>query len=585
MDIVTMEARRPEDLLAVRSASRAITARLGLDETDQVRLATALSEIGREVLGTGADNEVVFRIDVAPVPVVAVSFVVGAKEMDLSAAPGILAARRLVDEVRVRNDVEDRRIEVVKTIPARGVSVDAKHLAAVVRSAVPTSPIEELWNQNRQLAMALTEVRAKQEETLRLNAELEETNSGVMAMYSQLSEELEETNRGVVALYAELDDKSVQLQEASKAKNRFFTAVSHELRTPVNSVLALTRVLNEHDADPLTDDQRHQVELIAAAAGNLGELVNQLLDIAKAEAGRLEPEVEPVDLVALTADLRGSLRALVDEERVALVVTVDPAVPAIETDRVLVGQILRNLLVNAVRFTEAGEIRLSARLTEPAQHVEIEVSDTGIGIAPEHQESVFEEFFQVRGPRQARSRGTGLGLAHSRRLAEALGGNVSLRSEVGAGSTFTVVLPVHWNAAMATGSGWTAPAAVPARSVLVVDDDEGFRTALRGMLQGLSHRVSEASGGEEALTMMAASRPDVVFLDLRMPDLDGAGVVARMATEPHLRDVPVVIVTSVDLGIDVRANVGRAHVLLAKAEVTHERVEAVLASLDEATVP
>jgi len=124
-----------------------------------------------------------------------------------------------------------------------------------------------------------------------------------------------------------------------------------------------------------------------------------------------------------------------------------------------------------------------------------------------------------------------------------------------------------------------APAA--ARSVLIVDDDEPFRTALRGMLQGLSHRVSEAAGGEEALAVMAVNRPDVVFLDLRMPDLDGAGVLAGMASEPSLRDVPVVIVTSVDLGIDVPANLGRAHVLLAKAEVTHERVEAVLAGLDE----
>jgi Histidine kinase-, DNA gyrase B-, and HSP90-like ATPase/Response regulator receiver domain len=186
------------------------------------------------------------------------------------------------------------------------------------------------------------------------------------------------------------------------------------------------------------------------------------------------------------------------------------------------------LLVNAVRFTEHGEISLTIRITEPRQHVQIEVSDTGIGIAPEHQERVFEEFFQVRGPLQVRSRGTGLGLAHSRRLTEALGGQIAVRSELGVGSTFTVLLPVHWNAAMAGGSARVAPTVVSGRTALIVDDDEGFRTALRGMLQGPSQRVSEASGGEEALAMMAADRPDVVFLDLRMPDLGGAEVLARM---------------------------------------------------------
>jgi signal transduction histidine kinase/ActR/RegA family two-component response regulator len=581
VDIVTMDANRPEDLLAVRAASRAIAARLDVDETDQVRLATALSEIGREVIGTGG-TAVVFSVESSPVPAIVVTFLLAERGDDLTSAAGVAAARRLVDGVDLQEPPAPA-VRVVKHIP-RHAGADRASLAASVRAVVPPLPIEELWSQNRQLASALAEVQAKQEETLRLNAELEETNTGVMAMYGQLSEELEETNRGVVALYAELDDKSVQLQEAGTAKSRFFTAVSHELRSPVNSILALTRVFTEADADPLTAEQRHQVGLIASAATDLSELVNQLLDIAKAEAGRLEPDVEAVDLAALAAELRGSLRALVDERRITLSATVAADVPKVETDRALVGQILRNLLVNAVRFTEDGEISLTISLTEPRQHVQIEVSDTGIGIAPEHQERVFEEFFQVRGPLQVRSRGTGLGLAHSRRLTEALGGHIELRSELGTGSTFTVLLPVHWNAAMAGGSGRVAATIVSDRTVMIVDDDEGFRTALRGMLQGLSQRVSEASGGEEALALMAADRPDVVFLDLRMPDLGGAEVLARMGAEPLLRDVPVVIVTSVDLGIDV-ANLGRAHALLAKAEVTHDRVMAVLADLDQAATP
>ena len=306
MDIVTIDANRPEDLLAVRAASRAIAAGVGIDETDSVRLATALSEIGREVVGT-TGTAVVFSLEDTPAPAIVVTFVLAERGHDLRGASGVVAARRLVDEVCVQ-DPPAPAVRVVKTVPRRA-RFDGASLAAAVRAAVPPSPLEELWSQNRELASALSEVRAKQEETLRLNAELEETNKGVMAMYGQLSEELEETNRGVVALYAELDDKSVQLQEAGKAKSRFFTAVSHELRSPVNSILALTRVLSEEDADPLTAEPGNPARGKAVAVNSdMGNCVichhMPVPELPEGAAGDIGPDLAGVGSRLTAAELR-----------------------------------------------------------------------------------------------------------------------------------------------------------------------------------------------------------------------------------------------------------------------------------------
>jgi CheY-like chemotaxis protein len=214
------------------------------------------------------------------------------------------------------------------------------------------------------------------------------------------------------------------------------------------------------------------------------------------------------------------------------------------------------------------------------------VVDTGIGIAPENQAKVFEEFFQVRGPLQTRSKGTGLGLAHARRLSEILGGSLVLESEPGKGSSFAVTVPVHWNSAAGARSvpDEVDVARLPTLSVLIIDDDETFRTALRGMLQGLSQDVREVTGGAEALELLETFVPDVIFLDLWMPEMGGDEVLARLDEQPRLRDIPVAIVTSVDLGLERPAGLGRAHSLLAKSDITKHKVASVIASLHGADV-
>ena len=272
-----------------------------------------------------------------------------------------------------------------------------------------------------------------------------------MALYDELSGELETTNQGVVALYAEIDDKSRQLREASESKTRFLNNISHELRTPGNSVLGLARLLLDPGAEPLTADQRQQVEFINASAEDLLRLVNELLDLAKAESGRIEPTADHVDLAAVFDELRGTIGPLVTRPGVTLDVRPPTGTEDLRTDSTLLRHVLRNLLSNAVKFTEEGSVTLTGHAEDGV--VRITVSDTGIGIAEADQPRVFEEFFQVRGTLQSRSKGSGLGLPFARRLAILLGGDISLVSVPGEGTTFTLELPLAGPPAAASQEG------------------------------------------------------------------------------------------------------------------------------------
>jgi len=259
----------------------------------------------------------------------------------------------------------------------------------------------------------------------------------------RLGRELEETNRGVLALYAELDEKALDLARVSELKSRFLSNISHELRTPLNSIRNICRLLIDQLDGPLTSEQERQVRLIQGAAESLSGIVSDLLDLARIEAGRTVVRATEFSAVDLFAALRGMFRPLVNSDAVALVFEDVAAVPPLVTDEGKVAQILRNFIANALKFTERGEVRVSAEAT-PDGYVTFAVADTGIGIAPDDQVRIFEEFSQVDHPLQRRVIGTGLGLPLSRKLAELLGGTLSLQSTVGVGSTFTVRIPVRY---------------------------------------------------------------------------------------------------------------------------------------------
>jgi signal transduction histidine kinase len=259
----------------------------------------------------------------------------------------------------------------------------------------------------------------------------------------ELRAELEETNRGVVALYAELDAQAEQLKKATELKSRFLAYMSHEFRTPISAIRSIARLLSDRLDGPLTPEQEKQVGFIDGTATELAEMVDDLLDLAKIEAGRVDISPAWFEMVDLFSALRGMFRPVLHNPATALIFEEPEGLPKLYTDDRKLSQILRNFISNALKFTPQGEVRVNVmRVGEDA--LKFSVSDTGIGIAPEHHAAVFDDFSQVDSPVQKRLRGTGLGLSLSRQLAVLLGGHVEVASELGKGSVFSVTVPVQW---------------------------------------------------------------------------------------------------------------------------------------------
>jgi signal transduction histidine kinase len=530
-ELARIEVGDPAGVFAARQLSRGIAAQLALEGQDQVRVATALSEVTRSAVMAGQHVVVTFGTDASDL-VISVS---------LDGEPpleGVAAATRLMDYVEATEAV----VLMTKRRPA-GVRPDRRAIAKQLAAVMPSSAMDELRRQNQDLVAALADLSQQKEQLQLLNAELEETNAGVMALYSQLSEELEQTNRGVVALYAELDQASERLRAAAQSKDRFWANISHELRTPLNSIIGLARLLAEPDAgQSLTAEQGYQVQLIRNSASTLLTLVNDLLDVAKAESGQLRVDPSHVNLPALLATLRNLVRPLADASKISLIVSSEDAPQTILTDELALTGILRNLLSNGIKYTSSGEVRLTVRALDSC--LEISVADNGIGIPAGQVERVFEEFYQVPGVRRG---GTGLGLPYARRLAEMLGGSLTLASEPGSGTTAVLRLP-------------DGPAAVG--TVLMADDDAGFRQVLRGLLGGIAGRVIEVEDGSQALEALAGHQVDLVLADLMMPGMDGRALLERLPAS-----IPAIIIT----GLDAEPP-PRAAALLRKDELTRERL-------------
>jgi signal transduction histidine kinase len=279
-----------------------------------------------------------------------------------------------------------------------------------------------------------------------LNAELVAREADIAALRA----ELDETNKGVVALYAELDDKAAQLRDANELKSRFLSYMSHEFRTPLTSMTSIAGILLSRLDGPLTAEQQKQVEFIRGATRELTEMVNDLLDLAKVEAGRITISPEWFEMVDLFAALRGMFKPIVASTSVSLVFDEPEGEIKLYTDDKKVSQILRNFISNALKFTPTGEVRVSARMLD-ADSVEFAVMDTGIGISPEHIPNLFADFVQLDVRLQKRLRGSGLGLSLAKKFAALLGGRVGVESELGKGSRFFVVLPVRFSGSDGVG--------------------------------------------------------------------------------------------------------------------------------------
>ncbi|MGY4535418.1 signal transduction histidine kinase [Pseudomonas sp. TE3786] len=264
--------------------------------------------------------------------------------------------------------------------------------------------------------------------------------AAALAENEALRAELDETNQGVLALYAELDIQAEELRQASDLKSRFLSYMSHEFRTPLGSILSITSLLGDELDGPLSPEQHKQVGFVRTSASELSDMVDDLLDLAKIEAGRITISPAWFDMLDLFSALRGMFRPIVEGGTVDLTFEEPVAMPRLYTDDKKLAQILRNFISNSLKFTQRGEVRISARL-ENEHEVRFAVTDTGIGIPAELHRTLFEDFSQVDSPLQKRFRGTGLGLSLCKRFAALLGGHVGVDSEPGVGSTFYVIIP------------------------------------------------------------------------------------------------------------------------------------------------
>jgi signal transduction histidine kinase/DNA-binding response OmpR family regulator len=337
------------------------------------------------------------------------------------------------------------------------------------------------------------------------------------------------------------------LRSASEAKSDFLASMSHELRTPLSAILGFSELMR---LEPRQDDKipvpADWVDHIHRGGEHLLSLINDVLDLSKVEAGRLELRPEPVDLPAAIAESVAGLRPLAERKRIELIASVSEL--NLTVDRGRLRQIVYNLLSNAIKYTpDGGTIRIAAQ--QNGGDVRIAVTDTGIGIAPKDHAAVFEEFRQVGDP-ASRQPGTGLGLALTRRLVEAHGGGIELESDLGKGSTFTVVLPtgmaVSAPQTMTESSARLQPARAASSTVLVVEDDPSAVRLLREYLEPAGYEVRVAADGSAGIDVAAQLRPMAIVLDVLLPGIDGWEVLRRLKAQPLVGDVPVIMLTVVD---------------------------------------
>jgi signal transduction histidine kinase/CheY-like chemotaxis protein len=536
--LISVNLRFEQDVVLARQRARDIAQLLGFDHSEQIRLATATSEIARNAFRYARSGRVEFQLENGPPArlVIRVSdsgsgihnldeILEGRYHSTTGLGKGIAGTRRLMDSFEIQTGTSGTVIEMSKATPPSAFPLSSARVEEIVQKITqrkPENPYEEVERQNQELLKTLAELRSRQDELLELNRELEDTN------------------RGVVALYAELDDRADALRRMSDAKTSFLSNMSHEFRTPLNSILSLSQMLMQRLDGELTEEQEKQISYIRGSAENLREMVNDLLDIAKVEAGKVEVKAREFEVEDLFGALRGMLRPILQTASVNLVFDEPANLPTMFTDEGKLSQILRNFISNAIKFTERGEVRVAAELTDNKTIV-FSVADTGIGIAPQDRDRIFEEFVQVPSQIQKQVKGTGLGLPLSRNLAQLLGGRVTLDSEVGVGSTFCVYIPVIFPGANSQKEA-AMPQLEPDRlPVVLVEDNRETAFVMSKLLESTEFQIIEAHSAERGLECVAATNPAAVILDVLMDGESSWNTLKQI----RARNVPVISVSVV----------------------------------------
>lgn len=533
LPLLTLALRSEQDIVHCRQAAKRLAAALEWPVLEQIRLATAVSELARNIhqyAGSGHFDFALLRDDgqrlrLRGLEVRAVDQGPGIAEMDAIRAGsyrsntgmgiGLRGAQRLFDDFDIQTSPAGTRITARKYQAPRPFP-DADLLQALtadLQGSPPPDPYQQIRLQSEELLLTNTELQLRQ-------SELEVTNK-----------ELENTNQGVVALYSELEKATQELKEASEAKTRFFSNMTHEFRTPINIIENVAKLLASGVDGALNAEQQRQVRFISDAALELANLVSELLALAEVQSGRLTIVPQPFPLGPFVDRLEQFAAALAPRyPQVSFSVAPPPAEVLLDTDESRLFQVLRNLISNAFKYTPRGQVRIQVFQPDDAS-LEFLVEDSGIGIAAADQQKIFEEFERIRSPHLTHIEGTGLGLPLAQRLAVLLRGELSLDSEVGRGSRFTLRLPRHY----ANHRAAEPEPDLSGLTVLVIEDNEGDRYLVRRTLERLNPVLLEADSARSSLDRLNAVRPDIIILDLDLPDINGEDLLASMDWSMHRR--------------------------------------------------
>ncbi len=502
-------------------------------------------------------------------------------------APHAIVVVPILFEGEVKGVIELASFERFSGIQLAFLDQMLESLGIVIATIEATMRTDELLRQSQSLT---EELRSQQEELQQTNEELEEK----AVQLTEQKAEVEKKNKQVELARQELEEKAEQLALTSKYKSQFLANMSHELRTPLNSLLILSRQLADNAEGNLSEKQIRYADTIRQAGTDLMTLINEILDLAKIESGTMAVEIGQVRFSNLRDYVDQTFRQVAEEKGLHFTIELDNDLPPfIDTDDMRLRQVLRNLLSNAMKFTERGRVNLRIGRTQGSDVIAFAVSDTGIGIPKDKQRLIFEAFQQADGSTSRKYGGTGLGLAISREIAGLLGGDLRVESQVGQGSTFTLYLPTQYKAstrearsaqqarvqaaaqaAAEAGSTLLDPAStVPepqvvkeplvtqlARSVpddyddlepgdrvlLVIEDDVTFAVTLLEMGRQSGFKGVVATSGNQALELARTVKPDAVTLDLRLPDIDGWVLLDRLKHDPATRHIPVHVISGLD---------------------------------------
>lgn len=543
--LLTVQIRYERDVVLSRQRARQIAELLGFDRQDQVRIATTISELARNVYQYAKKGKIEFSCDDANSTLQAVisdqgpgiakvkSILQGDYVSETGMGVGLAGAKRLMDVFHIETAVgKGTTISIEKKLAAP-VALTRKKLDALLSHLSDNQaedPFQEIQRQNQELLATMEELQKRQTEL------------------DQLNRELEDTNRGVVALYAELDEKADYLRRASEIKSRFLSNMTHEFRTPLNSILGLSRMLLDRLDGNLTLEQEKQVSFIRRATTDLSELVNDLLDLSKVEAGKIIIRPTEFEIKDMFGALRGMLRPLLaHNSSINLIFEEVEDIPPVFTDESKLSQILRNFISNALKYTEKGEVRVKATYRED-KVVVISVSDTGIGIAQDDLLRIFEEFTQIEGPHQKKIKGTGLGLSLSRKLAEVLGGSVTVQSKPGIGSTFSVILPLtyHGETEINYVSEMVRQVDPSRESILILDDNTETLFIYESYLKGTRFQAVPVRSIKEAREALRTLRPRAIILDILLEHENSWGFLSDLKRDKETREIPVYVITMVE---------------------------------------